>query len=241
MVAAVILIGMLIFLNNILRLKNYIFNLTRPLLDTVVQVRGFISDREKEKLLEENQHLKSLVFGLERLQMENSDLKKALSFAEETKIGVKGARVIFFSQGSGREFLIVDQGEGAGVQVGDLVVDGELFFLGTVKETGERFARVGLAANPGETFEVEIMSSRTKALARGLGAGSFAVELLPLDIILQTGDRVGLLSKQKFLPLAEIVIEKTVGGSTFKEARAVFLAHPELAREVFIISGKISF
>lgn len=236
----VILIGMLIFFNNVLGFNNYIFMLIKPFLQMTKGIRGYVSDKEKETILQENLHLKSLLFELESLRAENSVLKKVLSFAEDIKDELKGAKVIFYSQESGREFLIVDQGREASVQIGDLVVDGELAFVGVVKEVGDGFAKIGVATNPGETFEVEIISSRVKALARGLGAGSMAIELLPLDVPLQKGEFVGLLSGESFLPLAEIVVEKVVGSSSFKEARAVSLAHPESAREVFIISARTS-
>ena len=234
----VILIGMLIFFNDALGIKDYVFKLTKPLLRITTRVREFVFDEGTEKILEENRHLKSLIFELENLRVENSTLKKVLSFAEETKTELRGAGVIFYSQESGKEFLIIDQGKEAGIKIGDLAADRELIFIGVVKEVGSGFAKVGVAANPGETFEAEIISSRVKALARGLGAGSMAIELLPLDISLSKGDLVGLLSKEKFLPLAEIVTEKVISGSAFKEARAVSLARPESARQVFIISNE---
>lgn len=237
-IIVLVLLGALIFFNNVLGVKNYIFRIIRPLLETAMKVRVSAFNQDTEKILEENQRFKGLLFELESLRVENSSLKKVLSFVEENKIGLKGARVIFYFQDLGKEFLIVDQGREASIQVGDLVVDSELMFLGTVKEVGGGFAKIGVAANPGETFEVEMISSRVKALARGLGAGSMAIELLPLDVPLQKGDLVGLLSKEKFLPLAEVVLEKITGGSAFKEASSVVLAHPESAREVFIISSK---
>jgi len=194
--------------------------------------------QEEFKLLAENEHQKALVFELEQLKLENAALKKVLSFKEASKLFLKGARVIFYSRELGKEFLLIDQGKKAGIKAGDLVIDAEQVFIGIVKEAGDGFAKVGVAANPGETFEVEIMPLRMRALAKGLGARAFTIDLLPADTPVRKGDLVGLLNKDKFFLLAEIAGEKEVSGSAFKEVRAVYLAHPELAREVFILAGQ---
>ncbi len=232
------LLGALIFFNEFLGIKSFIIRMMRPFLGTVMWVNGFGGPNQKEvKLIEQDEHQKVLVFELEQLKLENAVLKKALFFKEENKLSLKGARVIFYSQELGKEFLLIDQGKEAGVKLGDLVVDAEQIFMGVVKEAGDGFAKVGIASNPEETFEVEIMPWRVRALAKGLGARAFTIDLLPLDTPLRKGDLVSLLNKDKFLLLGEIAGEKGVSGSAFKEARAVYLAHPELVREVFILSS----
>lgn len=233
-----VLLGALIFFNELLGIKNLAFGLIRPLLETVRWVNEFGGlSQEELKFFEQSERQKTIVFELEQLKSENAVLKKALSFKEENKLSLKGARVIFYSQELGKEFLLIDQGKEAGVKVGDLVVDAEQIFMGMIKEMGNGFAKVGMASNPGETLEVEITSLRVKALARGLGARAFTIDLLPLDTPLRKGDFVGLLNKGKFLLLAEIAGEKGVSGNAFKETRALFLARPELAREVFILNS----
>lgn len=235
---ALVFLGVFIFFNEFLGIKSFVFRLMKPFLETVRWVNEFGGPSQEEfKTLARNQQQKALIFELEQLKLENAVLKKALFFKEENKLSLKGARVIFYSQELGKEFLLVDQGKEAGVKVGDLVVDAEQVFAGVIKETSDDFAKVGVASNPGETFEVEITSLRVKAVAKGLGARAFTIDLLPLDTPLHKGDFVGLLNKGKFLLLAEITGEKGVSGSAFKEAQAVYLARPELAREVFILSS----
>lgn len=235
-IVALALLGALIFFNEPLGVKSFIFRLTRPLFKIAMRVNG-IGLQEEISLREENGRLKAQVFELEQLKLENTALKKVLSFKEASGLSLKGAKVVFYSQESGKEFLLIDQGREAGVKTGDLVIDAEQIFIGTVKEAGDGFSKVGVATNPGETFEVEATSLKIRALAKGLGARAFSIELLPLDTKLDKGDLVGLINRDKFLLLAEISGEKVVGGSVFKEARALLVARPELAREVFIISS----
>lgn len=237
MIVALALLGVLIFFNEPLGIKNLVFRLTRPLFRVAMWVNGLGLNQEEVNLREENERLRVNLFELEQLKSENLVLKKALSFKEVSKLSLKGAKVIFYSQESGKEFLIIDQGKEAGIKAGDLVIDEEQVFMGVIKEVGEGFAKVGIAVNFGETFEVEIMPLRIKALARGLGARAFSIELVALDAPLRKGDFVGLLNRDRLFLLAEISGEKTVAGSAFKEARARFLVHPELAREVFILSS----
>lgn len=237
-IIALILLGTLISFNEFLGIKSFAFKSMRPFLETVRWVNKFSgSSPEELKILKEQQYVKAIVFASEQLKMENAVLKKALSFKEENKLFLKGGRVIFYSQELGKEFLLIDQGQETGIRIGDLVVDAEQMFIGVVKETGDGFAKVGVASNPGEIFEVEITSLRVKALTRGLGARAFKIDLLPLETPLRRGDFVGLLTKGKFLLLAEIIGERGKNGDTFKEAQALLVARPELAREVFIISS----
>ena len=257
------LLGALIFFSEPLGVKSFAIKLTRPLFRSAMWVNGLGLNQGEISLREENERLKANLFELEQLRVENATLKKALSFKETSKLSLKGAKVIFYSQESGKEFLIIDQGKETGIKAGDLVIDAEQAFIGTVKEAGDGFSKVGVAANPGETFEIEVESLpgsslrqlrsypaesgiaeellpglKIRALAKGLGARAFSIELLPLDIVLRKGDFAGLVNKDKFLLLAEIYGEKITSGSVFKEARALLIARPELARQVFIINSR---
>lgn len=262
-IIAMALLGALIFFSDSLGVKNFVFRLVRPLFKTAMWINSLGLSQEEINLREENGRLKAQVFELEQLKLENTALKKALSFKETSKLSLKGAKVIFYSQESGKEFLLIDQGREAGIKSGDLVIDAEQIFIGTVKEAGDGFSKVGVASNPGETFEIEITSLpgsslrqlrscpaesgtaeellpglKIRALAKGLGARAFSIELLPLDTPVRKGDFAGLMNRDRFLLLAEISGEKIVNGSAFKEARALLVVRPEMANEVFIISSK---
>ena len=76
----VILIGMLIFFNDALGIKDYVFKLTKPLLRITTRVREFVFDEGTEKILEENRHLKNLIFELENLRGGKFSPKKKIFF-----------------------------------------------------------------------------------------------------------------------------------------------------------------
>lgn len=244
----VVFVGILIFFSNtgpIKNIRSFIVWSFGPFMKMAGKLRNAAGlnafwRQNLEKIVEENQRFKTTQFEVEKLRIENSILKKTLSFKEEKKVSLKGLRVLFYAQELGKEFLLVDQGEDGGIQRGDLVVDAQGLILGKISEAGKETAKVEIASNAGQTFEVEIIPLGIKALAKGMGARIFDLELIPLDSPLKIGDFVVMLNTEKggyvsSLLMAEIASIKSSTGTIFKEGRAYLLARPEFIKEVFII------
>lgn len=197
---------------------------------------GGLTAEESQQLISENQELKAREFSIEKLIAENELMSKALGFKEKSKIALKGAKVILYSHELGKEFLIVDQGEEDGVSPGDKVISADRLFIGTVQESGRGFSKVRLAFNSGEAFEAGLIPAGIKVLAKGLGGGSFSLELIPAGSRVRRGDFVALpfLNSESFL-IGEVTSADSTPNSAFQEARAVFLVRPGLLHEVFVV------
>lgn len=249
-VLAVALLGLLIFLNSakvIAVLQERALVVAKPLLKVGMSLRRWLSPgntfsaEEQERLLQEKRRLEAEAAEVIRLREENKALRTALGFAKERDLELRGGRVIHYGKEFGREFLWVERGKKAGLRSGDLAVDANGFFVGVVREAREEFSRVEIASNPGETFEVEIVPLKVRALAKGLGAHSFLLELIPADAPLAAGDLVVLLGvggNRYSLLLGQVADWKQEGNSAFKEGKGTILADPESLREVFFVESR---
>lgn len=247
---AVILLGLLIFLSStkiIAVLRESALIAAKPIMKASMPLRrwlsfdNILSTEEAEQLLKEKQQLQAEAAEVARLREENLAFRTALRFAKDRNLELRGGRVMHYGKEFGKEFLLVERGKRAGVRSGDLAVDTNGFFVGIVKEAYEEFSRVEIASNPGETFEVEIIPLKMRALAKGLGAHSFTLELLPADAPVAVGDFVSLLgigSGRYSLLLGQVTDLKRNGGSAFKEGRGILLADPEGMREIFFVESK---
>lgn len=197
---------------------------------------GGLTAEESQQLILENQELKARGFSIEKLVAENELMSKALGFKEKSRIVLKGARVILYSRELGKEFLIIDQGEEDGVSPGNSVISPDRLFIGTVHESGRGFSKVRIASNTGEAFEAEIIPVDIKVLAKGLGGGSFSLELIPAGSRVRRGDFVALpfLNSESFL-MGEVTSANSTLNSAFQEVKAVFLIRPGLLHEVFVV------
>lgn len=197
---------------------------------------GGLATEEAGRLILENQELKAHEFSIEKLVSENELMSKALGFKEKSKIVLKGAKVILYSRELGKEFLLIDQGEEDGVSLGNIVISADRLFIGTVHESGRGFSKVRLASNSGEAFDAELIPAGIKVLAKGLGGGSFSLELIPTESRVRRGDFVALRhpNAESFL-MGEVTSADPALNSAFQEARAVFLIRPKLLHEVFIV------
>lgn len=243
----IVLIGVLIFLSSVgifRAAKNLaVFGVT-PLArlamgmgDAWRSFFGILSREDAERIIHENEFLKEKQFMFENLTVENESLRAMLDFKKNGNGVIKGGRVTLYAKEFGREFLLIDRGSREGIRAGDSAVTLATVFVGTVKDIGEDFSKVEIASNPGTVFEVTIVPLGISAIAKGLGARAFSIELIPASAPLRKGDFVALAGKKGVSPLllAEIVSVEPAGGAAFQHARATLVAHPELLSHVAII------
>lgn len=237
---AAILMGVLIlssFGARALWVQGAALAIEKPLFKIVAGLRAtFSSSASGSGPAEER--TQALAFTVGELQKENRDLQNALHFKEESGLVLLGARVLLYTKDAGREALIVDQGSTQGVAVGDEVIDEYHIFLGTISEAGNGFAKVEIASNPGTTFEARIAPFDLPILAQGIGARAFLLKLIPRDVPVRAGDPIALSSDTRFRAflLGSLADTQSNNAQAFQEAYAVSLAHPENARNIFIIT-----
>ena len=245
---AVILLGLLIFFNASGAARFFraqVFNAMSPLARQLNALRlwsaGFIASRrpaDGETIIEKAKERAAAYATIQELTKENDRLRSALNFKEKNKISMIGASVSYYGRELGKEFLLIDRGSIDGVGNGDIVVDGDGLFVGTVKDAENSFAKIGIAANADDVFDAQLLPSGVRAFAKGLGNRTFSLELLPQYATIRVGDYVMAKTDKTLLILGEVVRAETSGTGIFKEVQAVLLSHPETEKEVFVVLGK---
>ena len=182
--------------------------------------------------------LAAALAGIEELTAENNSLRLALGLKDKHKGALQGSSVIYYGSEFGKEYLLIDRGANEHIQKGSVVVDANGLLVGTVKDVENLFAKVGIAANMDEVFDVELLPLGVKAFAKGLGNRAFSIELLPQNATVRSGDYVMMKGAQLSLLLGEVVRAETSNTGTFKEVRAVLASHPDLEEAVFVILSK---
>lgn len=194
-----------------------------------------------QELISENERLRAKEFYEEKLREENQSLQKVLGFKEAMQARLTGARVLLYTNESGRESLLVDQGADAGIKKGDIAIDDNQVLVGEVSETADRFSTVSIASNPAMRFPVTIIPTGAGALARGIGARTIALDLIPNETPIRRGDFVArslsnITGRLHTVLVGMVADEYAVSSGAFVNARATLLARPELLDRVFVVS-----
>lgn len=209
-----------------------------PLTKAAANMRVFVyGDTGADEVSRSNEYV-AMAFRIESLMEENELLRRMLAFREQSGREWKAFEVRAYSREWSKETLLIAGGYRDGVREGDLVVDAQGFLLGAVREVTDAHAKVSLASNVGETFDVELRPGSVHALAKGIGARAFTIQLVPTDAEVRRGDYVAVSSPliSRGALLAEVA-EVSAGISVaFHEIRAVLLTHPERSRMVLVIS-----
>jgi cell shape-determining protein MreC len=223
-------------------IKDFSMRFADPLLSSAGYIRGVFDSGDVTKaIVAENQKLKAENIELESLRVANMALRRALRFEDELGRDLLLAPVTFYGKEAGKEFLIVHRGRESGINGGEPVIDENGVLVGVVRDTGNKFAKIEVISNPGETFEVEILPLGVKALARGIGNRTISLELLPIDAPVKRGDYVNLIGIENtggaryHIPMGEVTLVKMNGSSAFKSGNVSILSKPEILREVFMV------
>lgn len=245
---AALFIGLLLFLNAagfLDRVNNFFIAALAPVLVAAHRLQSInpwntLSRAEAEKINSENRKLISESFRMQELEQENRSLKKALAIREEKNLLLIPARIFYYGQELGKEYIFVERGARDGVKNGSRAVDEDGFLVGLVREVYDDTARITLASNPGEEFEGEVLPSRIRVLVKGLGNRTFLLTLIPGEASIQKGDLValsGAAGVRASHPLGKISTVRPGGSSVFKEANAMLFSLPERLKNVLIISA----
>src|SRR3989338_7497770 len=94
--------------------------LLRPILEAASRVYAWVddslSDDRIRALEEENRKLKASLLFLETTREENAGLRRVIGFDESRPGRITRARVVLFTREQGREMLLLDRGEEAGIR-----------------------------------------------------------------------------------------------------------------------------
>ena len=188
-------------------------------------------------LQDENRRLREIEQQYLMLLEKNAGLQKMVGLKEKQRIPLQGSRVLLHGSEFGKEFLMLDEGSVQKIRQGNVVVDVRGNLVGVIREAGDRFAKVSLASNLGEAFEIVVAPLGIKALAKGIGNRAFSLELIPDNVPVRSGDFAlmpGRLGNTNILA-AEITAVTSSGVGAFQNVSAVLIARPETLDEVFVI------
>lgn len=244
-VPALVIVAALVFFSRtdgIHRLTGVIFGALMPIVRSAhgvaLSLHGSFAEGMRHAVSIESETSR---FAREALRGENESLRRALGLKEEIRAEVKTASVLRAGHEFGNGFLLLDKGVDEGIGRGDTVMTPERVLVGTIQETGKGFSKVVLATNPGQAYDGEIIPLGAHTLLRGLGAGTFSLDLIPGDRAVRRGDlvRVPVAGVSEGTLAAEVASVKTAGGGAFQEIYALALADPADLGVVLIIPKSV--
>ena len=192
-----------------------------------------------ERLRVEENRLQKMEQEYTLLQNENNSLRNVVGLADRERVSLVGAHIVLHGNEFGKEFLILNSGAGKKIREGALVIDSDGGVVGVVREAGSDFAKVSIASNPGETFEVTMAPLDVRALARGIGNRSFSIELIPDETPVRVGDFALMPSRlgDASAFVAEVTTITSSGVGAFQKIRATLITRPETLDMVFVLTN----
>lgn len=137
--------------------------------------------RENLGLAVENQRVRALEEEIERL-------RALLGSTQRVRGTVSFAEVIGLSPDPTRELLVVDKGEGAGVRVGDAVLDAD-GLVGQIVAAGPLSSRVLMVTDLSHATPVQVLRNDLRAILRGTGAPeTLSLQHVPNTADVRSGD-----------------------------------------------------
>lgn len=170
---------------------------SRSFIDLIRSIRSLRS--ENERLAAENQRLAAEIGRLSGVEHENELLRSELGFvqAEKDRFSLTLARVVGRAPSTSLQSIIINQGENAGIEVGQAVVS-EGFLIGRVAEVSSFSAQVVLITASHSLVPIVLTESRGTGLLRG-GLAGLTGEEFSSEVSIIPGE--GVVTS----PLGEIV------------------------------------
>jgi rod shape-determining protein MreC len=186
----------------------------------------FLLWTSKKSLDDENRALKDTIRSNEIailqnkiLAKENSDFKKLFGYEKESTSTVM-ASVLVRPPQTLYDTLIISAGKDRNVTPNEKVFAYDNIYIGKVAEVYANSSKVALLSSPGEKWNVNIGGNSMSAVAKGMGAGNFLVEL-PKDAEVEKGDYV-MLSDSGDL-IGKVYFIETSESDSFKK---IFIHSP---------------
>ncbi|MBW7849380.1 MAG: rod shape-determining protein MreC [Rhodospirillales bacterium] len=167
--------------------------LSRPaevIADVADRVRNLAAlHAENEKLREENRRLLHWQTVARRLEDENRLLRRQTHAVSDAAARYVTARVVADTGGAFVRSVLVSAGAAEGVRKGQAVLAGEAL-VGRVAEVGRRSARVLLLTDLNSRIPVATVGARANAILAGDNSDQPTLSYLPLDAVVEPGQRV---------------------------------------------------
>ncbi len=178
----------------------------------------------------------ALLIKIRDLERENIKLQKALGVNGKTRL--IPANVIFGGGYLFSDSILINQGENAGIKIGDLITYQNKILIGQVVEIGADWSKAVLLGRVGDKIILRQDAPENIQFApieaTGRGGGEFQVEM-PADVNLKIGDIFRSAENPEYIAGVVDKISSEFGGQ-FKEVGLISPVSPILLYEVDIIS-----
>ncbi len=223
--------------SGILSILRPVFRVSHMLGRAIRDPAGQPEEGTLSRLQEENQRLRQIEQAYQMLLEKNTGLQRIVGLKEKQHVPLQGANVLFYGNEFGRAFLMLDEGTTKKIRQGNLAIDTRGALVGVVREAGERFAKVSIASNPGEAFEVVLAPFNIKTLAKGIGNRTFSLELISSETPVRSGDFALMPGRlgDADVYIGEVTRVTSSGVGAFQNVWAAMIARPETLNEVFIV------
>ncbi len=186
--STVIILVVLLLANSLSCLKNPLQKIFKPHLSFISllkrEVGGIIFYHRNminnERLNNETGFLRSQLFGLREVYLENKRLKDLLIFKQKSALRLIAARVIGRPADSWSSNVIIDKGKYNGIKPGMVVVNAK-GLVGRVSESVDNTSKVLLINDPGLGISSIVQRSRQEGLVSGTLGTNLIMRYLPDD------------------------------------------------------------
>lgn len=154
---------------------------------------------ENRQLIEENKRLRTRIFSLYELKLQNKRLKDLLGFIEEEPFEAVPAKVIAGSPSLLRsEFVTIDKGKNSGIDVGMPVVV-QNGIVGRIYMVDKLSSQVMLITDPISAVDAIVQRTRARGILKGNGSNC-ALKYIEREEDIKSGDRIITSGKDGFFP-----------------------------------------
>ncbi len=245
----ILIVLVIIFIIAIFLPLDFLTNIKRPF----ISIADDLSDsfrsvfnggeiaKENDRLLFQNNSLKSIVIENISLQEENDFLRNMLGIQKDSGFELILADIISRPFLNFSYDLIINKGEDDGIKVGQPVIWGGKTIIGGIKEVEENKSKIEVVSDDDFRAAVFVGDRKIEAIFEGGGLSRPFLDMISNQSEVKKGDMVftsGLDQKfPKNLYLGEVVeIEKKEGQAFYKAIVEVAFDWADL-KQVFVISN----
>ena len=207
----------------------------RELFGVIFYHRNYL---QNQRLQNENDFLKGKINSLNEIYLENTRLKKFLSFKQDAPFKVVAAKVIARAPDNWSSIVIIDKGSSSGVNRGQAVIN-NAGFIGRVMETTAFISKVMLISDPNLNLSAIVQRSRQEGLITGTLGTQLIMKYLPEDADIKIQDKIITSGMSKNYPKGIAVGVVVEVGNEFSGLNHYAIIKPAVnlsfVEEVFVI------
>lgn len=195
--STVVIVVVFLFANSLSCFKNPVQKTLKPQLSFIAllkrEVGGIIFYHrnlvENERLNNETGFLRSQLFGVREVFLENKRLKDLLTFKQKSSLRLVASRVIGRPLDSWSSNVIIDKGKYNGIKRGMVVINAK-GLVGRVAESMDNTSKVSLINDPSLGISSIVQRSRQEGLVSGTLGTNLIMRYLPEDSDINVNDLI---------------------------------------------------